>query len=180
MRSEILIVGCLAIAATSGCAASTATARCRSVTTLASPVFACAAPIAIAPKPEPQAEPEPEPEQPAPVDPTPTIQFETDKAVLLEESKELLDDVVKMLNEHEEITKIRIEGHTDAVAKRKYNKRLSRARAAAVMKYLIDKGIDPDRLTVKGHGEDDPIADNESDDGRFKNRRVEFTILSGG
>ena len=51
-----------------------------------------------------------------------------------------------------------ITGHTDRIGSEKYNKRLSRARAAAVMRYLIDKGIDPDRLTIKGHGEDEPVA----------------------
>jgi OOP family OmpA-OmpF porin len=173
-----MIVSGLVIAVIGGCAGTEGSVRCRSVTTLASPVFACAAPVAMAPKPEPKPEPEPEP-APAEPDPTPTIQFETDKAVLREVSKPLLDEVAKMLTEHEEISKVRIEGHTDAVAKRKYNKRLSRARAAAVMRYLIEKGIDPDRLTIKGHGEEDPIADNESDEGRFKNRRVEFTIVSG-
>ena len=179
MRSEMWFLSCVVLTATTACATSGEAARCRSVTTLASPVFACAAPVIAAPEPTREPKPEPEPEVAA-ADPTPTIQFETNKAVLLDESKELLDDVAKMLSSHEEISKIRIEGHTDAVAKRKYNKRLSRARAAAVMRYLIDKGIDPDRLTIKGHGEDEPVADNDSEQGRFKNRRVEFTIVSGG
>ncbi len=74
--------------------------------------------------------------------------------------------------------KIEIAGHTDSVGSEMYNLRLSEARANAVRDYLIQHGISPDRLIAKGYGESRPIAPNTTREGRAKNRRVEFTVIS--
>ena len=81
------------------------------------------------------------------------------------------------LRAHPEIARVQIEGHTDSTATKQYNQRLSEQRAAAVKTYLVSKGIGPDRLTTRGFGEDRPVADNGTEEGRFKNRRVDFKIL---
>ncbi len=101
------------------------------------------------------------------------VNFETDKAVLTEESFITLDRVVQSLKEWPDI-RIRIEGHTDSVGNRIYNNRLSRKRAEAVRDYFVQQGISPDRLESEGKGEDDPIASNKTAKGRARNRRVEL------
>ncbi len=106
-----------------------------------------------------------------------TVQFETDSAVLVERSKQLLDDVVREMNEHPEVKRIQIEGHTDSVASHKHNMKLSQERIASVRAYLIGKGIPAKRLTTKAFGETKPIASNKTEEGRAKNRRVDFRIL---
>jgi OmpA-OmpF porin, OOP family len=105
------------------------------------------------------------------------ILFETGKAKLREVSYEVLDEVVFALEKHPEIVKLQVLGHTDSDGNAKANKRLSRRRAAAVMKYLIRKGIEKDRISAVGVGEDIPIADNAQEAGKEKNRRVEFVIV---
>jgi OOP family OmpA-OmpF porin len=75
---------------------------------------------------------------------------------------------------------VEIGGHTDSKGKAKRNRRLSRRRAAAVRSYLIQTGIQPDRLVIKGYGEENPVKDNTTRAGRKANRRVEFTILERG
>ena len=87
----------------------------------------------------------------------------------------ICDAVVAVLEKNPTI-KIRIEGHTDSRGKAGYNRKLSDKRAKAVLKYLTDKGIDTNRLTSEGFGPDTPIAPNETNEGRAKNRRVEFHI----
>ncbi len=79
--------------------------------------------------------------------------------------------------QHPEIARVEVEGHTDSTATKQHNQRLSEQRAAAVKAYLVDKGIAADRLTTRGYGEDRPVGDNGTEEGRFKNRRVEFKIL---
>jgi outer membrane protein OmpA-like peptidoglycan-associated protein len=104
-----------------------------------------------------------------------TIYFASAKANILPVSFAILDDVAKLLLENPDI-KVRIEGHTDNVGRDDLNLRLSQARADSVMKYLIKKGVTPERLEAKGYGETMPIADNSTPEGRAKNRRVEFVI----
>jgi outer membrane protein OmpA-like peptidoglycan-associated protein len=101
------------------------------------------------------------------------VNFETGKAVLTEESFQILDRVYESLVEWPEV-KVEIRGHTDSVGSRLYNKRLSRKRAESVRNYLISRGISSDRLEAEGMGEDDPIADNATAAGRALNRRVEL------
>lgn len=107
---------------------------------------------------------------------TETIYFASGKANILPISFSILDDVAEVLLKNPEI-KVRIEGHTDSVGRDDLNLKLSQARAESVMKYLIQKGVSPERLEAKGYGETIPIADNSTPEGRAKNRRVEFVII---
>lgn len=108
---------------------------------------------------------------------TETIHFETGKAVILPISYSILNAVAEVLKQNPNI-KVRVEGHTDSIGSDELNMRLSQARADSVMKYIISQGIDPVRLEAKGYGEVMPIADNATPEGRAKNRRVEFTIIT--
>jgi|GEM_PF-1237082 len=105
------------------------------------------------------------------------INFETGKAVILPSSYPILDNIAELLKANENV-KIEIGGHTDSQGSDSYNLRLSEARANAVRNYLIQKGIDPSRLIARGYGESMPIAPNTTREGRAKNRRVEFKVIS--
>jgi outer membrane protein OmpA-like peptidoglycan-associated protein len=106
------------------------------------------------------------------------VQFETKKAKILPKSYRLLAAVAAILTLHPEITKIRIEGHTDTQGGHSFNVKLSQARADAVRDHLINmNGIDGSRLEAQGFAYDRPIADNKHSAGRAKNRRVEFNIV---
>jgi outer membrane protein OmpA-like peptidoglycan-associated protein len=105
------------------------------------------------------------------------IQFELDKAEIKEASHGLLNEIVDVLKQHEDIKKVDILGHTDSDGTDEYNKDLSDRRAKAVLQYLVGHGVEKRRLSAKGLGEGKPIADNESDEGKEKNRRVEFLII---
>ncbi|WP_438041230.1 OmpA family protein [Sorangium sp. So ce128] len=105
------------------------------------------------------------------------VQFDTGKATIKKVSDPLLDEVAGVLKEHPEITKIEVQGHTDPRGGRAYNIKLSQARAESVMKALVQRGIEAERLASKGYGPDVPIAENDTDEGRQKNRRVQFKIL---
>ena len=108
---------------------------------------------------------------------TEQVHFETGKAKIKRESFEILDAVVKVMNENPQIIKIRVEGHTDSRGSDEMNLELSDDRAASVMDYLTSNGVAAGRLEAVGYGETKPIKDNETADGRAANRRVEFTIL---
>jgi len=73
--------------------------------------------------------------------------------------------------------RVEIAGHTDARGSDAYNSKLSNQRAQSVMNYLTERGIAADRMSAKGYGESEPVADNETDEGRELNRRVELKIL---
>jgi outer membrane protein OmpA-like peptidoglycan-associated protein len=105
------------------------------------------------------------------------IQFDTARATIKPVSNGLLDEVAGVLKDHAEITKVEVQGHTDSVGLKKQNKKLSQDRAESVMKALVTRGIASSRLTAKGYGQEMPIADNKTADGRQKNRRVAFTIV---
>ena len=102
------------------------------------------------------------------------VEFDNNKATLRQESFAILDKTVASM-QHWADAKIEVGGHTDSVGTDEHNMTLSQQRAEAVRNYLISKGIAADRLTVKGYGEAKPVADNETEEGRFKNRRVELT-----
>ena len=104
------------------------------------------------------------------------IFFDFDKSVLLPQSYVELLNLTKLLNEHPNM-KIELSGHTDNKGKESYNQKLSTLRAQAVYDYLTSQGIDKKRLKYKGYGATQPIADNKTDEGRAKNRRVEFKII---
>ncbi|MBQ9705267.1 MAG: OmpA family protein, partial [Paludibacteraceae bacterium] len=76
--------------------------------------------------------------------------------------------------------KIRIIGHTDAVGSEESNQRLSEGRAAAVRADLMARGVDASRIEAEGRGETEPVADNDTEEGRSRNRRVEFVITATG
>lgn len=104
------------------------------------------------------------------------VQFETGTAEIKATSYPLLDEVVGVMTDAPDI-RIAVHGHTDSRGSAAYNKELSLRRARAVVKYLIDKGVSPARLEAQGFGPDQPIASNDTDEGRATNRRVEFKIL---
>jgi outer membrane protein OmpA-like peptidoglycan-associated protein len=104
------------------------------------------------------------------------INFETGKAIIKGTSFQILNDIVLIMQENPEY-KLEINGHTDDVGNDAMNLKLSQDRADAVKKYLVDKGIDPSRMTAKGYGETMPVADNKTSDGRALNRRVEFKVV---
>ncbi|MFO7940681.1 MAG: OmpA family protein [Bacteroidales bacterium] len=104
------------------------------------------------------------------------IFFETDAYQLKEESSVELQKVIAFLEKNPSL-KVEISGHTDNVGSDTYNQELSENRALSVFNYLLDKGIAKNRLTYKGYGESDPIATNDTEEGRAKNRRTEMKIL---
>lgn len=108
------------------------------------------------------------------------VRFATGSDVLLVQSHRLLDEVAKVLNEHPEIGRVRIEGHTDDRGSRVYNLDLSSRRARSVLEYLTGRGVDPGRLEARGSAFDRPIAPNATPLGRARNRRVEFRIVPAG
>jgi outer membrane protein OmpA-like peptidoglycan-associated protein len=105
------------------------------------------------------------------------VQFDTGKATIKRASNELLDEVGQVLTQHPEMTKIEVQGHTDNRGAAGMNKKLSQARADAVRNALIERGVSADRLVTKGYGSDKPIDENSTDEGRQRNRRVQFVIL---
>lgn len=107
---------------------------------------------------------------------TERIEFKTNSAKILAESDVVLEAVLQILEAHPEIQALRVEGHTDNRGKPAYNRRLSQKRAASVVRWLVEHGIDRERLVANGFGQERPIADNNDKAGRQKNRRVEFHI----
>lgn len=103
------------------------------------------------------------------------VYFDFGKADVKTESFPELDKIVKLMFENPGI-KIEIDAHTDNVGSDDYNLKLSQSRAESVMSYLISNGILLNRLTAKGFGSSKPVADNNTEQGRQKNRRVEFKI----
>jgi OOP family OmpA-OmpF porin len=105
------------------------------------------------------------------------IQFDFDKAVIKEASFGLMNEIADVIVKNPQIKRIRIEGHASSEGDAGHNRKLSDERANSVMKYLTAHGIATRELAAVGYGADRPIADNGSEDGREKNRRVEFVIL---
>jgi len=161
--------------------------------TPANAVAACdgaiAAPKAAAPAPAPApaaAAPAPAAAAPAAPAPAPAAAtkvtyaadtfFDFDKSVLKADGKAKLDDLagkVKAIN----LEVIIAVGHTDSVGADAYNQKLSVKRADAVKAYLVTKGIEKNRVYTEGKGEKQPVADNKTDAGRSKNRRVEIEVV---
>jgi OOP family OmpA-OmpF porin len=99
--------------------------------------------------------------------------FESGKARLMDAGQAQVDEAVQVLEQHPEL-RVTVDGHTDSAGHAKANQRLSERRARMVADLLIEKGIAADRLTVRGFGESQPVADNHTADGRSRNRRVEI------
>lgn len=106
------------------------------------------------------------------------IAFEYDAAKIQRVSHDLLAEVAQVILDNPRIELIRVEGHASADGEADHNLELSQRRAEAVRAYLVKKGGVPEgRLEAEGFGEDRPIADNETEEGRSQNRRVEFVIV---
>ena len=101
------------------------------------------------------------------------INFDTNKAVIKSDSMPIVDQVAELMKGKQGL-KLSIEGHTDAQGTAAANKTLSLNRAKAVVKALTERGIAASRLSAAGWGQERPVADNRSEDGRAKNRRVEI------
>jgi len=104
------------------------------------------------------------------------ITFDLDSDVIRESSFPVLDEALAVLNEYKQL-RVLIEGHTSSEGTREHNLDLSARRAKSVKAYLVDKGVDADRLETEGFGPDRPVASNDTEAGREQNRRIEFKIL---
>ncbi|MGC9330477.1 MAG: OmpA family protein [Bacteroidales bacterium] len=107
----------------------------------------------------------------------PKIYFAFNQSELLPSSYHSLEKLSQLLKKHK-ILEIEIRGHTDNIGSNWYNKRLSVARAEAVYQFLIESGIDASRLTYHGFGNKEPVANNDTEEGRQLNRRVEVKVVS--
>ena len=99
------------------------------------------------------------------------VNFDVDKAVI--KNPQVLDEVVEILKANPSLTG-EVRGYTDNTGSLQYNQKLSEARAKAVVDYMVKQGIAPTRLRAKGFGPADPVASNDTPDGRAQNRRVEL------
>jgi outer membrane protein OmpA-like peptidoglycan-associated protein len=108
------------------------------------------------------------------------VQFAASSARLLPESDGLLRTIVQLMIQHPELDHVVVEGHTDSSGNARGNLKLSRDRAAAVVKWLVANGISGRRLASRGFGSTTPVAANDTPEGRARNRRVEFRVLSAG
>jgi len=140
------------------------------------------APVVQAPAPAPVVTPTPV-APPAPVAPVATrvvfnadTFFDFDKASLKPEGRQLLDQVVNQVSTLTLETIIAV-GHTDWTGTEAYNQKLSERRAESVKRYLVDKGIDANRIYTEGKGKSSPVASNTTREGRAQNRRVEIEIV---
>lgn len=167
---------------------------------IASGLTGCALPVAIRgqtpitvtgdlpPPPEPPPPPPPAPKPPEPpprvevrdnkIEIREKIQFEYNQAIIREVSFDLMDEIARVIKKNPHIKKLRIEGHASAEGDDHYNKVLSDRRAHAVMDHLVQRGgVPAEVLTAMGYGEERPVAPNDSEENREKNRRVEFNIV---
>lgn len=138
-------------------------------------------PVAI-PKPPPPPPPPlpPPPPPPKPVYETITLQalalFDYDRSELKVAGRQELDEVISRIKSFDKVERIRVVGHTDSHGSEAYNQGLSIRRAEVVKQYLLSNGIDAQLLTSVGMGETQPVASNETKEGRAQNRRVEVQI----
>ncbi len=105
------------------------------------------------------------------------ILFDVNKATLKPVAMDNLNKLAQILNKYPD-TNILIEGHTDATGSEEYNLELSEKRAQSVSNYLASLNVDPTRFTIMGYGESQPIATNETVEGRAQNRRVDLAIMA--
>ncbi len=103
--------------------------------------------------------------------------FDFDKSFIRENEKDELDMIIGYLNDHPEIERVEVQGHTDIIGSHEYNNGLSIRRAKAVVQYMTDAGISSDRLVIRGLSYDCPADTNETDAGRQNNRRVQYHML---
>lgn len=108
------------------------------------------------------------------------VMFPTGKSTLLPEAKERLGALAEAVMKMPKAEKIVVEGHADSQGSEKFNQQLSEARAANVKAFLMAQGVPGERLESEGMGESDPVADNNTKEGRAENRRVEIVIERAG
>ncbi len=120
---------------------------------------------ACAPKPKPE------------IISLPGVNFETDSADITAESAAILDKAAETLLKKPSI-RAEVAAHTDSDGSEAYNEALSLRRAKSVLDYLVSKGVSAERLVPRGYGETDPVASNDTPEGKARNRRVELRILS--
>ena len=106
-----------------------------------------------------------------------SVFYETGNAIIKPESFPLLDEIAELLNDHPELTLVRIEGHTDSRGRASANLTLSQARADSVLEYLVRGGVSAERLTAVGYGEDRPLESGNNAAAWEKNRRVDFFVV---
>jgi outer membrane protein OmpA-like peptidoglycan-associated protein len=141
-------------------------------------------PLPPKPPPPPEPEPIPEPEPPKRVELKDNkitiaekIQFDFDKATIRPESDSLMQEIIKVIKENPHVKKLAIEGHTSSEGSDRHNLKLSDQRAKAVMDFFVTKGgLPKEMFTAKGYGETKLISDETTEEGREKNRRVEFIV----
>ena len=104
------------------------------------------------------------------------VHFDFDKATIRADARPVLDEAIRILGQ-EGLIAVIAEGHTDAIGSTEYNQKLSERRADAVRRYLVNGGIEPGRIRTEGFGESQPVASNDTADGRAQNRRVELRVL---
>ncbi|TMQ10865.1 MAG: OmpA family protein, partial [Deltaproteobacteria bacterium] len=123
----------------------------------------------------------PEPDAPLTLEQVTTlpapIEFKFDTAIMLPGAEVYLNQVLRVLQNHPEVTKLEIQGHTSSEGGAEYNLRLSNDRATAVFTWLVDHGIDPNRLVPRGYGLTQPLMPNDTEPHRQHNRRVQFRLL---
>ena len=105
------------------------------------------------------------------------IMFDLNKAVLKDQYQRELSELATILNKYQD-TNILLEGHTDSTGSQEYNLELSEKRAKSVANFLATRNVNPARFTIMGYGESQPIASNETKEGRSQNRRVEVAIYA--
>jgi len=107
------------------------------------------------------------------------ILFKYDSDSILTESNASLNEAYSFLNEIPKL-KVKIVGHTSNEGKAKYNQKLSKKRAVAVLNYLVGKGITEERMIAEGKGSGEPVAENDTEENKQKNRRIQFIITADG
>jgi OOP family OmpA-OmpF porin len=105
--------------------------------------------------------------------PTFDVNFEFDSAQLTPNAQNVLNGVAERLVNNPDV-RVSIEGHTDSRGSDQYNKDLSQRRAESVATYLNQRGVEANRMRAVGYGEERPVATNDTEEGRFQNRRVEL------
>lgn len=131
------------------------------------------APLAQAPPPPPVAAPPPPPVQKKIV--LRGVNFDFDKANIRSDAAGILREAATILKDNPKV-QVSVEGHTDATGSDEYNLKLSLRRATAVKQFLVKEGVPDSRLSVRGFGETQPVASNDTEDGRAQNRRVELKV----
>jgi OOP family OmpA-OmpF porin len=154
----------------------TAAPGCDGALVAAAPAPAPAAPAAAPAAAAPAAKPAPAPAVATKVTYAADAFFDFDKSVLKPEGKAKLDDLASKVKDINLEVIIAV-GHTDSVGSDAYNQKLSVRRAEAVKAYLVSKGIEKNRVYTEGKGEKQPVADNKTNEGRAKNRRVEIEVV---